>query len=282
MTDFFDRLAERTLGAAPLAQPLIPAAFSPAPGWVEAYSEVETWSEPATPEGLPLSPSALPVPDNAPPTTLVAPVQPASVITVEPTSSVQEPEGRERRVQPSIEDQSAAEQASELDRQGTPPDVPAGGSPTSRDTIPRPERHLESQVILVPVTGQLEPSRPAPLEAGQVEAEFASPRQAMPDTTAQSQSHPARPATLPAQSRLSPAHPIQTPSEAPADLSGSVPHTEPEASESPEPVIRISIGRVEVRLVQAPPPSPVKQSSMRSSPALSLDEYLKRRQDGKR
>ncbi len=44
------------------------------------------------------------------------------------------------------------------------------------------------------------------------------------------------------------------------------------------PSVQVSIGRVEVRAVFAPPPSPSRRPS--PSPALSLDDYLKQREKG--
>jgi hypothetical protein len=48
------------------------------------------------------------------------------------------------------------------------------------------------------------------------------------------------------------------------------------------PVIRINIGRVEVRAVIAPPAPPPPRPPARSGPSLSLEDYLKGRDEGKR
>ena len=61
-------------------------------------------------------------------------------------------------------------------------------------------------------------------------------------------------------------------------------HAEParmSQSQTP-PVIRISIGRVEVRAVMAPPALPLPRPPARSGPSLSLEDYLKGREEGKR
>jgi len=53
----------------------------------------------------------------------------------------------------------------------------------------------------------------------------------------------------------------------------------PESVATPEPEVRVSIGRVEVKAVT--PPEPVRRkTSTRPEPALSLDEYLARRNGG--
>jgi hypothetical protein len=54
----------------------------------------------------------------------------------------------------------------------------------------------------------------------------------------------------------------------------------PEPPPSP-PTVRVTIGRVEVRAVQPPPPPP-SAAPVQQGPALSLDEYLKQRNEGQR
>jgi hypothetical protein len=51
--------------------------------------------------------------------------------------------------------------------------------------------------------------------------------------------------------------------------------------ENPEPVVRISIGRVEIRADGADAPRPRRQAARTRQPALELSEYLRRR-DGRR
>ena len=47
----------------------------------------------------------------------------------------------------------------------------------------------------------------------------------------------------------------------------------------PEPVIRVTIGRVDVRAV-TPPPLSIQQKTRQSNPTLSLDDYLRKRNGG--
>jgi hypothetical protein len=55
---------------------------------------------------------------------------------------------------------------------------------------------------------------------------------------------------------------------------------EPAAKIREAPPIRVTIGRVEVRAIMAPPASP--RAVRRPRPALSLEDYLKQREGGKR
>lgn len=68
---------------------------------------------------------------------------------------------------------------------------------------------------------------------------------------------------------------------APAELprQGPLALTPHPAEQAQQPVIHISIGRVEVRAVQASPAQPQNQSR-RPNPVMSLEEYLRRRSGG--
>jgi hypothetical protein len=48
-----------------------------------------------------------------------------------------------------------------------------------------------------------------------------------------------------------------------------------------EPIVQVTIGRVEVRAVTPPRPTPTKRAAARSGPAVSLGEYLKQRNEGR-
>jgi len=70
-----------------------------------------------------------------------------------------------------------------------------------------------------------------------------------------------------------PAFPVQ------AERGGSAPGV-PAPESAPAPVVQVTIGRIEVRAVT--PPAPARQAPARTSPSLSLDEYLRRRNGGGR
>jgi len=65
----------------------------------------------------------------------------------------------------------------------------------------------------------------------------------------------------------------------PAERGGSAPGV-PAPESAPAPVVQVTIGRIEVRAVT--PPAPARQAPARTSPSLSLDEYLRRRNGGGR
>ena len=52
--------------------------------------------------------------------------------------------------------------------------------------------------------------------------------------------------------------------------------------EPPTPTVRVNIGRIEVRAITPPPPPVRRPATTRSAPALSLDAYLKQRNEGQR
>lgn len=54
------------------------------------------------------------------------------------------------------------------------------------------------------------------------------------------------------------------------------------ANESGPPVIRVTIGRIEVRAILPPTPAAERPAPARTSPVLSLDEYLKQHSEAKR
>ncbi len=80
-------------------------------------------------------------------------------------------------------------------------------------------------------------------------------------------SEPAQPAA-PTAPEISPVPPPQPATELPA------------ADAPPEPTIRVSIGRIDVRVADPPPAKP--SPAQRQAPQLSLDEYLRLRSGGKR
>lgn len=55
------------------------------------------------------------------------------------------------------------------------------------------------------------------------------------------------------------------------------------APEPPAPTIRVAIGRIEVRAITRPPAPPTQRTApARPGSALSLDDYLKQRNGGRR
>jgi hypothetical protein len=60
----------------------------------------------------------------------------------------------------------------------------------------------------------------------------------------------------------------------------SEPETKASRAHSPAPTIRVTIGRVEVRATRPPAPQQPRVERQRPRPALTLDEYLKQRNEG--
>lgn len=56
----------------------------------------------------------------------------------------------------------------------------------------------------------------------------------------------------------------------------------PEPAPEPAPMIRVTIGRVEVRAIMPAAPAPPRSTPARATPSLSLDEYLRLRTEGRR
>ena len=78
-------------------------------------------------------------------------------------------------------------------------------------------------------------------------------------------------------------HHVKNSSQANSDLSVIEPASihnkkEGDATYTREPIIRVTIGRVDVRAVT--PPQPVQQKTRKSNPTLSLDDYLRKRNGG--
>ena len=355
MADFFSRLVERTIGRAPVIQPLTPSGFAPGPaiaaevppdskrdGGVEGagegtqvLSERETKADatpPASPHPLSVSegplPSVMPnplqrkTPDTGPP--LVHHVESrlreagktSPLLGPTPVLEMRETESPSaHRVEPGAEQEAhgSASLALQKARTSAPsqhsvksgPREPVEVSlsqrmvgletPDNLASIPRLVRSEDSPAgnrskgdfptALEPLFKEehgpkplLEPSSEIPNNAsesqGASKASHAEQPQALEtrsdDTSSQKPSAPKviRPNVV---VRREPAKLI--PGEHESALTEPLP--------SP-PAIRVTIGRVEVRAI-VPPTSPKPRTTpARRAPALSLDDYIKQRNEGQR
>ena len=68
----------------------------------------------------------------------------------------------------------------------------------------------------------------------------------------------------------------------PVEPAAPVPAVLPKAMRKPAPTIQVTIGRIEVRAITLPAPPAPRFKPARPGPALSLDDYLKQRNEGKR
>jgi hypothetical protein len=355
--DFFTRLAERALGVAPLAQPVIAPVYAPDPGisveagaaqipalsaravlddplLLERYEWAETPQVSADPDrsaaasipavavrsprkGLaPEAPRAVqtrqelaPDSGNEVPATPAQPVRPtqATVVRIQPDAVSARPglTGIQPALQP-VSPEPGTLPVSSPRSAALSADVSGMGDETRRvdeyNSSVRSsfvERHAADQprepagIALQQPTDELVPRLLVPLLEQPVSQAEGSPttqaRRASPDRDS-------RPDTL--ASRRSPRTPANLPERRLSSLVVQPILAEPEAAEQqptddlypphelypPDelyPPIRITIGRVEVRAVQPPPTAPARPAS-RKAPALSLDDYLKQRNEVRR
>jgi hypothetical protein len=245
MAHFLNRMAERALGVAPLAQPFVPAMFNPVFGLVARQAPGDSGPGPHAgafePPPADATPSAA---ANPTPTPSMPQPPPAFTSTTQPqTTPSSPPEPLFAAAWPLI--RSAAPQAS----------VPN----ESRDS--QPEQIRTHPSIPIPAsTAPLLPDHEPRLETSR----GAAAESAVPPQLSHSPSSLSRPVIS------LPASPVAAPRR------GLAAELEP-----PSRIVRVTIGRVDVRAQFPAAPQPPAVKSARP-PALSLDEYLKQRREGKR
>jgi hypothetical protein len=272
MNDFLDNLVTRSLGLAEVVRPRPLSLF-----------------EPLQPTG-PFAADHFSLDQDGEPSSGVEPIRPASSV---PDAQLPEAPPASREPRRVGEDRRKGEDRREGEALAEPPP-----DPPSPDSVQVARRSASGFAqLLIPH----QPMMPAPV-AGIAEMRVVSPvttpadRQ-VPRETAQviatDQAAPEHPAAPP--EALMPPPPSRTLLVAPAiaprpgerqsseiRLSdrAAVPPSSPEAAAQTAPTIKITIGRVDVRAVmpERPASRPVPQ---RRSPAVSLEEYLKRRSGGK-
>ena len=239
--NFFDRLAARTMGLASVSQPILPAKFSPVPRTSIAPEPFAGTSEQVA------APVATPAPLSTPLVTQFRTI---------PTSNHDGAGIPESDSPPS----NAA-------RQDAPPGMNAF----------RLRERAPSSVVSEVSAFTLPLPEPPPIQRLGVPRD--SGTAITPDIIRQRPSSPAQPVT--AQGMVS--------SAAGPSVQDSVHHVSEQnvnnnlqsASEAAAPVLRVTIGRVDVRaqFPAAPAPQPLRRSRDSS---ISLDEYLKQRSGGRR
>ena len=254
MSDYLTNLVTRTLSPEAVVRPRLPSLLEPPP-------EGPTTTEEARLEEL--SPSSA----NRSEPTLTRRVRPPA------------PEGRTTSL--------LAPPARQLQPTPVPvPPVPRPSPPTENVTPPRPAqpavirpqlRETPGESLLpAPPRNVSEPRPPAALEAsslrlGNVPDEA---REEQPPPAAADRGPPAVPTVQPALRTPFAGQPSLRPPAAPADRVRDQPG---EAA----PVIRVTIGRIDVRAV-LPPAPPAPRPAAPTGPVLSLEEYLKQRDGGRR
>jgi len=251
MSDFLGRIAQRALGVAVVAQPAIAPRFAPGPSLSTEHLEqsLEIKARPArilatAPPQIPVEPRAASdvQPTQAAPETLARDMQPEA-----------RPEARSVRTQRSI---AAAPLPTES------PKLPSGGSEPDAKPAPAPAASLSD---LEPEQISRKAEEPVPAIEPQVAVKLAT------------DSEPTR------QIEIKP-DPIVQPilwREPQAPLSARRGGLSEKAEQS-DSIVRVNIGRVEVRAVFPDPPRQSVPARRPSRPTLSLSEYLKQRDGGQR
>jgi hypothetical protein len=248
MADFLNRLAARTLGIAPIAQPIIPTLFAPGP---KVEGEVSTQGEPAA-ESLETFADLNPV---GPSVIGDAPARPSSIdLSFSPPLQYGPDAGSKGRGQPLTPELGDTPRGSrEKDevilpsRRAQTSDREAAETPAALPSKPVTETYEESSLLEVP------PRR------------FAEPHPWLPKAI-----------TAPAYDPVHASEAINRPGDTRAPQR-TVINSEPHA-----PVIRVTIGRIDVR-AEFPSPSSAPSTTKRTrSSALSLEAYLRQRNGGRR
>jgi len=256
MSGYLDHLIDRAQGAAPLVKPRLPS-----------------WFEPVSTSPLPLEspPEARETRDAAPPP---PPMPPASSRKSEPsTAPMTAPPTDLRSLPPSRVESTVVNHFI----QPSPPTV----QPVTlqREIRERHEVVVERSIerLAVSPLGNLNPQSVLtgpPQRPAETDAPPAATAPVAPVVQASRREEPAFPVAA-----LIP-KPVPTPPSAPiAPRRTDSPRQEAPATTAEDPVIRITIGRVDVRAV-ASRPAPPSNPRRSIAPLLSLDDYL-RQKDGR-
>ena len=321
MTDFLTRLAERALGVAPVAHPLIPSLYAPdVNGLLSELAETEDDSTPATKE-----PSALDATGPSPP--VLGPADAAGRHSADPFGWSAVADSIRHDATPSEVASAPTGRTSADPSSGRRPPLPAGTTPARSPVADREHRgHARVPPIVPerpvvpgakpPVTPSVRRALPAtssldethswrPLGPRVVANETASlavrePRDSGPSAEVtdlgagpllRSTPKPARRSSRPGEVEpylVMPrpdafsSGPSRDGAPPPLAVTRQRPSLEvPPAPTAAAPTIRVTIGRIEVRAA-APPAPPEPEPTHRPEPALSLDDYLKGRREAVR
>lgn len=274
MSDYLSRAVEREISAAPGVRPALPSLFDSGKasaavttleteGHIEgdARSEISSRHEPLAVNALPVTTAATP-----------APRETEAILRQSSTDIVGRPVAHaEAGLFPAESDLSprhvpAAAAAESIVGQTAEARPKSPGAPAAQPVVRQAGASLAGEPrVPAPPIGQREPIAPA-IRSVHGSTEPTSEASAAVPPVAQVVA-----AARPAVSRVSPApsvEPLRHSRVARDDSSSSRP-------------IHITIGRIEVRAVH-PPPEPVVQRPKPVSPKISLEEYLKQRNGGRR
>jgi hypothetical protein len=163
---------------------------------------------------------------------------------------------------------------------------PAAVRPSDRSALQ--QRHTEQPVL---VSRTVETSAEPPRSAGERESQ-SSPEQNIPHVGVeqiasreirQSQNIPRTELSVIKATRyLTPTTVIVQPHVTPYVEPKAPAPAEPTAAPKPTPTIKVTIGRIEVRAIMPPAPPAPRTKPARTGPTLSLEDYLKQRNEGRR
>ncbi len=291
MADFITRLAERALGVAPVVQPVMPSMFAPEP--VSHPTDLERDSEATTSPEDPDQPRA-PSAQETPPTLDAPTGRPADAAMAQQEdqsgdalSAPEPPRGTpESRPGPSHLGESGS---SERGAMTGKEDQRGSSRTTARHPQTPPETRPETLHRAEPGPGRRGlPLGPPSAENESGEAVFRplgtvldrGQRETLPPVPS-----PGAQASLDAsEDAPAPVAPRMVRPQLDGYLERGPQEPRVGAPESSEPAIRVTIGRIEVRAITPPPPMPPAQRTTpaRPGPELSLDDYLKQHNGGKR
>jgi hypothetical protein len=252
MADFFSRLAERALGVAAVARPALASIFAPGPQVATSPAETAPQPPETVEPGEPSAPLTAapeirePIPEARRPDHAVN--QPPETTRPEPAKPRIVIARSEPAVTPDLLPRQRFAFEGRPDEQ--PPEAPAPQSRRLPARVP-PFREAEAPVVGTEARAAATPASREPLE-------FTPMPPIRPHVTIPAITRPEERAPL--YGRRSPP---------PEDRGGAT------------PIVRVSIGRIDVRaMLPAAPPPPAQGTA--SSETLSLSEYLKQRDRGAR
>lgn len=305
MADFLTRLASRTLGLAPMAEPVIASMFAPDPslpamtGPDEPLDASQQAAEPVAPR------TASDLPSASPPEGMVHPVAPRP--QSDPTES---------RLTPTSVGETTSPAATAASDDGIVRDLPrrrrAQLSPAAASEA------ADEDALLMPAAGAPERRSPVGASAPATTTPAETPLSARPDSpdpsrtpstwteepvTASGRSAvrqgrsaswdvgpdeplllPLNPAEAPSMRRDARAAAVVTPADEPEPRRRAERGQAATAAMPPSspPTIEVTIGRVEVRAVHPPAPVARPKAAAPAAPSLSLEEYLRNQNGGRR
>jgi hypothetical protein len=263
VSGYLDRLAARAIGAAPIAEPVIPSLFEPSRTSGDASSHFESQIDRQTTEDESISLSTTPS-TTAKQHPSPAPREEAMPAQVRPRSQEYKADSRETT--------SVADERPQQPRRATLKD-----------------RAFDFAQAAAPIS-QLD--REQKRSNGRSEAQISSPRLDLDSTLQDQPSQRAVAEARPVAGQTSDLPPVAKPSRIPNEVrrpnseianpqgqfssTDRGPVTSANDSLAPIPDIRINIGRIEIRAVHPQPAAPPTPTS-RQRPPLSIHDYLKQR-----